>query len=485
MKSERIVKNRLKPNKKFYEWCESNFPKYKFKKGGKIVNSFVENKNNKYRTAIERQVRSNTNFDKLYTEQVFVIVLATKKRIEIQSYVFWQSINPITLQESIESKLWNIELFYKNSHYKVGLNLYTNRYSYGLRKNGNMMGPYTYTHLYDQDYNEVFKDSELRHFNMNERFDLYSIDRLYKYRLGLEHLQRRKNLSLFNDILSGRSDMRRVTRRYIRENDSLIRSNYGFSDILTYEIIRLHKSASKPNLKAIKLLSDNTKILNKHLGRPYFNRLQNYLVKQNQTLEYYDDYIEMLHQIGNETNEDIVLFPRNLTEEHDDLVAVINTLKIEERTKLEKAEVRKMEVITERLKSYGFKGLSYQVVAPENLMDIVNEGIELSHCVGSKSYLNKHKSGDECIMFIRKLNDESTPFYTMTYVESKHRVTQIHGYSNRVTDEDALIKEFIESDWLPFVKKIKEKQNAGSKRNKTNNHNKKRNEQHQQTSASH
>lgn len=483
-KAQKIAENRLKPNQDFYKWCISHFPIYAFRKSGQIIQSHDRcSKDN--RRVIERQIRSNTNFSKLYEEKIFVIVLATKRRIEIQSYIFWQDINSQTLKESIDFKLWNIELFESNKHHKVCYYPYFKGYGEGLRSSGDMTGPYTYAQFYKQDYEQVFKRSELRHFNMNELFDIHTIRRLYKYRLGLEHIFKKNNRRLFQDIIDGKADMRRVTKKFIRKYDRLVRLDFDCESIAIYELIKNHSSAAKPNLKAIELLGGNHEILSKHLDRSQFNRLQNYLLKQNQTLRYYDDYIKMLADIGNETEDDIVLFPRNLVAEHDKLVEIVNALENERKTKLEAQEAKKMSSITRRLKSYEYKGANYQVVAPNDLQDIVNEGIALSHCVGTSHYLNNHKTGAESIMFVRKSSDRDSPFYTMTYIEKKNSVTQIHGYSNEETEEDPLIKKFINDEWLPYVRKEKEKQSAKNiKRSKQSYQNKKRLNEYTQTAIS-
>lgn len=456
MNANKIVSKRLKPNKDFFDWCTNNFPKYEFARKKEIIKSYTEDKNSVKRETLTKQLRKNTNFKKFYKEKLFVIVLATKKRIEIQTYLVWQQINEYTLEEIINIKLWNMEIFENDEHHKIGFSQYNLSYTPGLTKTSEMCGAYTYAKFYPQNYNDVFKKSVLRHFDMNRHFDIYTIDRLYKYRLGLEHLQRKNNSHLFSDIVYGHADMRKVTKKFVRNNDKLIRLNFDFIKIIIFNLINDHNSGAKPNIKAIKYLDNCDKnVILKHLNRPQFNRLQNYLVKQKRSLRYYDDYINMLHEIGNHSDEDMVLFPKNLEAEHDKLVGIINALKQEEELKLEKREKVLMQEISSRLKKYEYKNNEYQVVAPNELKDIVDEGIELSHCVGSKHYLDKHKKGEETIMFVRKASDKSTPFYTMTFVDSKNKVTQIHGKGNEVTDEDPLIEDFIKNEWLPYVSKVK------------------------------
>lgn len=453
-----MIKNRLKPNKAFYQWCLSQFPKYDFKVKGEIVKSYKENKNNRKRKTIERMIRSNTNFEKMYKEKIFVIVLATKKRIEIQSYIFWQSINSETLEESLNHKLWNIEIFKDNKHYTFGLSWFDlEKYTEGLTSNSSMTGPYSFIEHYPQDYREVFKHSELRHFDMNELFVVQRVPRIYKYRHGLEHLQRKNNKKLFNNVISGVADMRRLTKSFVRNHDRLIREDFSYDNILAYEMIKHHESGAKPNIKAVEYFSQSKSLLEKHLDRPQFNRLQNYLFKQKQYLRYYDDYLNMLREVGNETEDDIVIFPKNLVEEHDKLVQVIIILNAERKLKLEVEEAIKLEEITNKLKLFEYQGDKYQVVAPESLKDITNEGAELKHCVGGSYYLNEHKKGKANIMFIRRKDERDKPFYTMTYVDQKTKVTQIHGYGNDETKEDPLIKDFVENEWLPYVSRVKER----------------------------
>lgn len=83
----------------------------------------------------------------------------------------------------------------------------------------------------------------------------------------------------------------------------------------------------------------------------------------------------------------------------------------------------------------------------KNRLDLYNEGIELSHCVGGTSYANKCENKSSVIIHF---NTEDPKGITVEFKKDKddlYYVHQSHGYKNRsLTDsETILVKSYIES----------------------------------------
>ena len=67
------------------------------------------------------------------------------------------------------------------------------------------------------------------------------------------------------------------------------------------------------------------------------------------------------------------------------------------------------------------------VILPSNLENIVYEGATLEHCVGG--YADRHALGTLHIVFLRRLDDLETPYYTME-ISTSGRIVQCRGFRN-------------------------------------------------------
>lgn len=106
----------------------------------------------------------------------------------------------------------------------------------------------------------------------------------------------------------------------------------------------------------------------------------------------------------------------------------------EQRAKLNKVKI-------EFRKTLEFEDKEYLIRLPVDKNEIVKEGLELHHCVGS--YAERHETGDTTIMFLRKKSEPDKPFYTievgievLTDKISKLRVIQAHSFGNKWMGND-------------------------------------------------
>lgn len=132
---------------------------------------------------------------------------------------------------------------------------------------------------------------------------------------------------------------------------------------------------------------------------------------------------------------------------HDDLIALDRTQRenyqiARNAQKAKEIEARKKEfekLQDDRIAKYERIGNRFAVLVPKALDEIVSEGSYLHHCVGG--YVNDHACGYTNILFLRKVNDQKTPFYTIEIRDG--RVIQIHGKYNRWLGNDP--------DAVPFM----------------------------------
>lgn len=111
-----------------------------------------------------------------------------------------------------------------------------------------------------------------------------------------------------------------------------------------------------------------------------------------------------------------------------------NRKELEQRAKLNKVKI-------EFRKTLEFEDKDYLIRLPVDKNEIVKEGMELHHCVGS--YTERHETGDATIMLLRKKSEPDKPFYTievgievLTDKISKLRILQAHSFGNKWMGND-------------------------------------------------
>ena len=133
---------------------------------------------------------------------------------------------------------------------------------------------------------------------------------------------------------------------------------------------------------------------------------------------------------------------------HDTFVAMHNEQlrhwreRLEEQNRKEpekRAKLNKVKI--EFRKTLEFEDKEYLIRLPVDKNEIVKEGLELHHCVGS--YAERYETGDTTIMFLRKKSEPDKPFYTIEVgIEvladkiSKLRVIQAHSFGNKWMGND-------------------------------------------------
>lgn len=193
--------------------------------------------------------------------------------------------------------------------------------------------------------------------------------------------------------------------------------------------------------KALKWLSDNNihptsiALLLKHMTP---DKTMNYIIRQQSEgysgksivdiVGLYGDYISMCVRLKKDTDDEMVYKPRELKRRHDEAVLAIERERIIEEMKKDvnqrTAEAQKMrekfpgcEEILKAIKpKYEYANSEYMMTVPQSLMEIIQEGAALHHCVGSTDrYFDRIRNNETYICFLRKTNDPDVPFYTIEF----------------------------------------------------------------------
>ena len=143
-------------------------------------------------------------------------------------------------------------------------------------------------------------------------------------------------------------------------------------------------------------------------------------------LSEYNDYLRVAVKLEYDLKSSFVLFPRNLNKAHDLAASLYwqNESEINDRVI--------GAAYAELLKRYGFAKNGLTVLPPKTAREIVSEGHALHHCVGT--YVSKVVNGESIILFLRKMEDPDTSFYTMELRDGK--LAQIRGQNNAAPTPD-------------------------------------------------
>ena len=161
----------------------------------------------------------------------------------------------------------------------------------------------------------------------------------------------------------------------------------------------------------------------------------------------YRDYYNMRRGLSNNSIHQFPVLPKNVKKYHDLIVPIYNREQIYRKEKEfgEKQEKYISNVYNKAIK-YNYSDENYSIKACEKLIELLIEGSTLHHCVGS--YVNSVSEGKEYILFLRKISEPDTPYFTVD-VTPDGNVRQIHGLHNcNMTDD---VKPFVEA----WAKKFK------------------------------
>ena len=162
----------------------------------------------------------------------------------------------------------------------------------------------------------------------------------------------------------------------------------------------------------------------------------------------YADIVKLYYRLPDAQREEIDIHkfdsPDSMRRLHDSLLVLTNQL-AEYRGNVSEATFKKFEKLQEeRIEKFEKKGDKFSIILPKMLGEITTEGQVLNHCVGG--YLDRHAQGYTTIMFLRKNEALSTPFYTIE-VDNNNTIVQIHGKHNRWLGNDPEAIPFV-YEWI-------------------------------------
>lgn len=195
----------------------------------------------------------------------------------------------------------------------------------------------------------------------------------------------------------------------LKEIEYLINHNYRVPDILKYT---------------------NIKRMYKYAAKQYELRPKEYINYTGVIITWLD-YIRDCDELKINIKKNNALYPKDVQVEHNNLQKQIkykNDKRLEELLKKSNENRKKM--------GFKYKGLLIRV--PRNTSEIIEEGKKMCHCVGG--YAERHAKGTTNILFIRKVEDKDTPYYTVE-ISKEYKIIQVRGKHNGAQTEE--VKEFM------------------------------------------
>lgn len=263
------------------------------------------------------------------------------------------------------------------------------------------------------------------------------------FKVRIEDLRRRKSVYVYDTC-----QLMRLTAKFKRFGAK------AFDKALFY----------KKNIMTAGVKSD-ADLIHRLTGATY-EQMHAYLCRQRgehrltEMYRFYKDYLEQAQKLDAFTTDSSFLFPRDFMAAHDRIADLYNAKLEAERQEKEKELMKKSAALTKRLREqYGYEDEHYTIVLPRTMVDIVHEGKELRHCVGG--YAQRHFEGVTVIVFIRRKEAVSTPYFTVELRPGTGSIVQIHGLRNCNPDSD--LQAFVDA-WQKDVRQRRKKKHTKEKK---------------------
>lgn len=168
------------------------------------------------------------------------------------------------------------------------------------------------------------------------------------------------------------------------------------------------------------------------------HRLSEYLehietVIDDDCLSYYCGYVRHLHEIGE-------FAKRFEWDVRDDRLRENARAVYDIGNMLYRNNMDDFQSMSESWKQYEYQDEEFMVVSPQNPIEMIEEGIKLRHC--ASSFISLVTEGKTTILFIRKTNDSSKPYFTLEIRNG--RIRQCHGFANRNVPAGSRLLTFLQ-----------------------------------------
>ena len=317
-------------------------------------------------------------------------------------------------------------------------------WAFGFYKNMSYTLPdivWTYYKNLNCLFYDDFKYCSIKDYAKTRTVCLFEYLKTYKDFPQIEYLVKLKMFNLVNDIINYGS--------YKLHFDNQVKNILGLNSVYYKFALKLNKSLNlemidglrflqsykiQPNIEnlnvAIKLdnmlcFKDNKYIFLK-LG---FNLITSYLKQSHCNLRDYFDYILNCKKLKYNLQDTAITKPKDFKKAHDEAYKRVKYI-------TNKEIYEKANNILNNLQILEFKNKELALIVPQEVFDLVEEGKNLSHCVGS--YIERVANKESMIFFIRKIEELDKSYFTLEINPKNFKIVQCRGLHNVSADEKIL-----------------------------------------------
>lgn len=275
---------------------------------------------------------------------------------------------------------------------------------------------------------------------------------------------------VFNFRATTVSGFLKLDKRHIKYLKGLNKQIYK-SDIMAMQLIK--KNNIKFSKENFSFLTDHwcdLKLIDLMLNFVGIQKLRTYAKRQGEFcacrysfqngeymfFENYRDYIAQCKKLSYDLTDKNIVMPANVFQAHQELTDLLNRKAAEEKARENAQKLKRFSKRLSKLqKKYSYTDGTFLIRPAEDYEDLCKEGTVLHHCVYS-NYADDYIKGKTDILFIRRVTDPDSPYYTLEY--KNDTVIQCRGLRNCSTTAE--IRAFIEN-WKTYMKNnLKKKEEA-------------------------
>lgn len=165
--------------------------------------------------------------------------------------------------------------------------------------------------------------------------------------------------------------------------------------------------------------------------------------RQPQSQTTYRDYLNDCVKLDWDLDDREILFPPNLEAAHQRTIAQV-------KHKASKIAKQQFQNTREKQLWMEWRQDDLLIRLPVDGDEIIAEGKALHHCVGG--YVDRAAAGSTTILFIRRVTDPDTPYYTLEYLGGT--VNQCKTNKNGDYTKDESVRDFVAS-WVKHINRLK------------------------------
>lgn len=226
------------------------------------------------------------------------------------------------------------------------------------------------------------------------------------------------------------------------------KSNLSFKEI--YEIVQSYGTYLKDLQKILKqtTLRRAHAFINKQFEKMIKGKKHFY--NKHEVLHTWRDYLADCQQLDMDITSENVLFPANIYTAHQN---TIKQVKVKEDIALRVQIAKRVR----SLQKFSFESQGLLIRPAEDSLELIEEGKQLRHCVGT--YAPKYAKGEIDLFVLRIVAEPDKPFFTMEI--RKGEITQCRGLKNCAPSKE--VEAFIEAFKQEKLTKKTKRRNSKTK----------------------